>query len=182
MQSFIAGACWFGTLVATFIGCGRSLGHAQQDLYRTAFDYLKKSDRVYQYCRHDLHLSRDSCRLTPADSVVFPSLIFFQNDLAEIKKVPAGALIDSLMLEQNERYKTFKPGSIHGMLQGAVDPTVLVVFSSPNGRYLTAEVVPYVLGESIHEAGRGRTSVLFLFIFDERGQIQNVFNKSLINE
>ena len=171
-----------GMLLAIWAACASSsAGIQDEQVYRKAFEFVRQSPAVHKYCRVELRLAQVSqCQLAQSDSTIFPSMVFFLHDLAVIRRESQQALRDSLAQDEIVRRRTFRSAALPVHFPAPAHPAAHLFFSSRHKNMITAEVVgPFVAHQSFSEAIQFRPRLLFLFIFDDEGNITKVLDKYL---
>ena len=156
-------------------------------MYRSAYEYVKTSPAVAEYCREVVRIPPSDCRAGFSDTVVFmESELFTSETIAAQKQQSRRRVIDSLIADDVQHEQAFKPFSVRTWLadlDNAEEPRLGLFFSAPRGRTLMAEVVGwYARGTTYQAATSFKSGILFLFFFDEEGRITRVITKNVQHE
>jgi len=156
--------------------------HGITKKYEIAYSYIKGSTIADKFCRDYLQLSLEDCRIAIADSSVFMEYSVFTSELIKMYEDKTyKEVIEYNFQRDRDRKLKFEPLSVKEILnlpQQDIEANLGLFFSVPYERTLMAELLAsYDPGKSFHELTQFNIGVVFLFFFDNDGNIKKVLEK-----
>lgn len=154
-------------------------------MYDKAYSYVVESSIKEKYCQEVLKVKDKQCKVSVADSSVFMGYSIFMNEFVKMNKDTSetkAEVIRSIYKLDKERKKSFESISVLERLKedniNNTSSNLGLFFSSSYENTLMVELLNgYSSGKSYQELAQFNTGIVFLFFFNNNGEIKKVFKE-----